>query len=162
MAINNGKCYVLEQPLNGKIIRTQTSITVYSQMTELEQHRMNEPAQGLTRQHKFVYKCSRLRLIYSTDYTTVLHTNLVGYLFTYPWRRTILCLTCAGGRTSHNAREVELPKLSDEDCARFWRVSTSARLCAGNSLAHKGICPVRMVAGVTLSLYVDGIHTATR
>ena len=67
---------VFEQPVNGTIIRTQTPITVYSQafiqMTELEQRRMNEPAPGVTRQHKFEYKCSSLILGYSTDYTTVL------------------------------------------------------------------------------------------
>ncbi|KAI0209738.1 Tryptase [Lamellibrachia satsuma] len=49
--------------------------------------------------------------------------------------------TSHGGRVSHTAREVVLPKVPDDACARFWHMSTNRRLCAGYNLTHKGICP---------------------
>ncbi|KAK2150643.1 hypothetical protein LSH36_397g02016 [Paralvinella palmiformis] len=48
--------------------------------------------------------------------------------------------TMNGGIVSSIAREVELPKVSDSDCTRYWSVNTIDRLCAGYNLAAMGIC----------------------
>lgn len=61
-------------------------------------------------------------------------------------RNKILNWIAPGGRVSDVAREVVLPKVSDNVCGNYWGVSTYSRLCAGYNLAHKGICPVRTLA----------------
>ena len=38
--------------------------------------------------------------------------------------------------------EVELPKVADEECGRFWGIQAEDRMCAGYNLAQKGICSV--------------------
>jgi hypothetical protein len=42
------------------------------------------------------------------------------------------------------AMEVQLPKVSDRVCARFWGIDANDRLCAGYNLAQKGICDVSL------------------
>jgi len=41
------------------------------------------------------------------------------------------------------AQEIMLPKVSDDECAQFWGIPASLRLCAGHSSsASLGICSV--------------------
>lgn len=49
--------------------------------------------------------------------------------------------TEGGGGVNDVALATVLPKISDDECYRFWRVSTETRLCAGYNLESKGICP---------------------
>ena len=41
------------------------------------------------------------------------------------------------------AREVELPKVNDMDCASFYDIEIDTRMCAGHNLGDMGICSVR-------------------
>ena len=41
------------------------------------------------------------------------------------------------------AREVELPKVNDMQCAIFYDIEIDTRMCAGHNLNDMGICSVR-------------------
>jgi len=50
---------------------------------------------------------------------------------------------CEGGPLTRTAHEIMLPKVSDEECAQFWGIAATMRLCAGHSSsASLGICSV--------------------
>ena len=50
---------------------------------------------------------------------------------------------CEGGPVTGTAHEIMLPKVSDDECAQFWGIATTTRLCAGHSSsASLGICSV--------------------
>lgn len=49
--------------------------------------------------------------------------------------------TEGGGGVNDVALATTLPKVNDDECSRFWGVSTESRMCAGYNLEDKGICP---------------------
>jgi len=52
----------------------------------------------------------------------------------------------AGGPVAGQAQEVIMPKVSDSECAQFWGIPASLRMCAGyTSAASRGICSVSVV-----------------
>ena len=54
----------------------------------------------------------------------------------------LFLIIISGGPVTQYAKEVELPKYSDEDCKLLYGVDTKDRLCGGENLAALGICPV--------------------
>jgi len=51
-----------------------------------------------------------------------------------------------GGPVTRTAREIMLPKVSDRECAHFWGIPTTRRLCAGRSSSTSlGICSVSLL-----------------
>ena len=59
-------------------------------------------------------------------------------VFVYFW-----CFFVAGGPVTATAREVELPKVNDMQCAIFYDIEIDTRMCAGHNLNDMGICSVR-------------------
>jgi len=48
-----------------------------------------------------------------------------------------------GGPVTRTAHEIMLPAVSDADCAQFWGIAATLRMCAGHSSsASLGICSV--------------------
>ena len=66
---------------------------------------------------------------------------------------------CEGGPVTGTAHEIMLPKVSDDECAQFWGIATTTRLCAGHSSsASLGICSVScrpVCLSVCLSQYLS-------
>jgi len=55
----------------------------------------------------------------------------------------MLLVLCEGGPVTSTAHEIMLPKVTDEQCAQFWGIAATMRLCAGHSSsASLGICSV--------------------
>jgi len=63
-----------------------------------------------------------------------------------------------GGPVTGTAREIMLPKVNDSECAQFWGIEATMRLCAGrSSSAGLGICSVSTNHCITCSL-VASLH----
>lgn len=76
------------------------------------------------------------RAMSSPSLTT--HTSVCTFALGFqPHKRTL-----AGGPVTAVAREVELPKVNDRQCAYFYDVQVNTRLCAGHNLGAMGICSV--------------------
>jgi len=69
---------------------------------------------------------------------------------------------CAGGPVTRTAHEIMLPKVSDEQCAQFWGIAASMRLCAGHSSsASLGICSVSpLCASSSITVYFWAVLSA--